>query len=177
MRLEKLISLCIVSLLMGSTSSINGGEKMNMEPYQGSEAFEKIKSLVGNWEGTSPMSKEGETLRVKFDLTSNGSAVIETSFPGMPHEMVSVYHDEDGKLVMTHYCSLGNQPKMSLMNSKGESIVLSDTKSSHKRLRKETHMHALTLTMKDSNKLVEEWTNYEKDKKKQMHTITLTRQP
>ena len=45
-------------------------------------------------------------------VTAGGSAVQETLFPGQPMEMVSVYHLDKGDLVMTHYCVLGNQPRM-----------------------------------------------------------------
>jgi hypothetical protein len=31
-------------------------------PYTGSREFERMKQLVGTWEGTSDMGKEGETL-------------------------------------------------------------------------------------------------------------------
>ena len=44
--------------------------------------------------------------------TAGGSAVQETQFPGTPMEMVSVYHLDGADLVMTHYCVLGNQPRM-----------------------------------------------------------------
>ena len=40
--------------------------------------------------------------------------VQETLFPGTPHEMISMYHLADGNLVMTHYCAMGNQPRMKL---------------------------------------------------------------
>ena len=33
-------------------------------------------------------------------------------FPGQPMEMLSIYHQDKGDLLMTHYCILGNQPKM-----------------------------------------------------------------
>jgi hypothetical protein len=45
-------------------------------------------------------------------LTAGGSAVAETLFPGQQMEMMSVYHMDGPDLVMTHYCMLGNQPKM-----------------------------------------------------------------
>src|SRR6185369_11800489 len=62
-------------------------------PYTGSPAFERMKQLVGTWEGTSDMGKEGEKVRVEYRLTAGGSALVETLFPGSGEEMVSVYHD------------------------------------------------------------------------------------
>ena len=54
-----------------------------------------------------------------FKLTGGGSAVQETIFPGAAHEMVSVYHADGKDVVMTHYCALGNQPKMKLDPASG----------------------------------------------------------
>ena len=47
-------------------------------------------------------------------VTAAGSAVHETIFPGTGHEMVSMYHADGKDLIMTHYCALGNQPRMKL---------------------------------------------------------------
>jgi hypothetical protein len=90
-------------------------------PYNGSSEFERMKQLVGSWEGTSDMGKAGEKVRVEYRLTAGGSALLETLFPGSGEEMVSVYHDRNGKLAMTHYCMLRNQPKMAL--AKADHIV------------------------------------------------------
>ena len=49
---------------------------------------------------------------VTYETSSNGSIVVETLFPGTPHEMVSVYYDENGKFGMTHYCAM-EQPASS----------------------------------------------------------------
>ena len=45
-------------------------------------------------------------------ITAGGSAVHETLFPGQPHEMISLYTAEGSDLVLTHFCVLGNQPRM-----------------------------------------------------------------
>ena len=76
--------------------------------------FGKLKQLVGEWEGVhkNMMTGKREKVVVTYRLTAGGSALIETLFPGTPHEMVSVYHGDGDDLVMTHYCMLGNQPTM-----------------------------------------------------------------
>lgn len=35
--------------------------ELQSHPYTGSREFERMKQLVGTWEGTSDMGKEGET--------------------------------------------------------------------------------------------------------------------
>ncbi len=70
-----------------------------------SAEFENVKKLVGAWEGTAT-EKDGKVspARAEYKLTSGGSAVVEILFAGTPHEMHSVYFNENGKLGMTHYC-------------------------------------------------------------------------
>ncbi|HTL48660.1 MAG TPA: hypothetical protein VL688_11440 [Verrucomicrobiae bacterium] len=87
--------------------------------HPASPEFERMKSLVGTWKGTGQTGAEKPTdAAVEYKLTSGGTALVETLFPGTPNEMVSVYHDgPDGKLTMTHYCMMGNQPKLDLVST------------------------------------------------------------
>lgn len=73
-------------------------------------ALERLKTMAGTWEGQTG----GEAGTVVFRVTGGGTAVSETMFPGSPHEMMSVYFVEGDDLVLTHYCAMGNQPKMKL---------------------------------------------------------------
>lgn len=77
-------------------------------------AFEKLKGLAGTWEGEAGHGQPGQAATVVYRVASGGSVVEETLFPGTPHEMISMYHLADGALVMTHYCSMANQPRMRL---------------------------------------------------------------
>lgn len=77
-------------------------------------AFERLKTLAGTWEGQAGDGQPGLPATVTYRVASGGSVVEETLFPGSAHEMVSMYHLADGRLVMTHYCSMGNQPRMRL---------------------------------------------------------------
>lgn len=76
--------------------------------------FDRFKTLVGTWEGTGTHGEGGEATEavVTYRLTAGGSALVETIGPGTPMEMVSVYHLDGEKLMMTHYCLANNQPTM-----------------------------------------------------------------
>jgi hypothetical protein len=70
--------------------------------------FTQLKSLAGAWEGKT---RNGEPVKVDYQLTAGGSALMSTI-----HEhgdMISLFHlDGADKLLLTHYCSMGNQPRM-----------------------------------------------------------------
>ena len=125
-------------------------------PYTGSAEFQRIKGLAGTWEGVDPMSPDGK-LKVVYEVTSNGSAVLERLSPGTPHEMVSVYHDEKGKLAMTHYCAIGNQPNLALESASADKIKLTFAKNNVINPKKEDHMHSLEITFLGPDQVKEEW--------------------
>ena len=71
-----------------------------------------MKKLAGTWLLADKDGKPTDQIASIIKVTAGGSVVHETLFPGQPHEMVSVYHRDGADLVMTHYCALGNQPRM-----------------------------------------------------------------
>ncbi len=151
-------------------------ENMMPAPIAHSGDFERMKGLVGVWEGNVDMGKGMESLKVTYELTSAGNAILERFAAGQPHEMVTVYHDRGGKLTMTHYCSLGNQPHMELTNP-GETtmkFVLSKKDSGLASLN-ETHMHALTITVDGKDSIAHTWTLYDKGAKKSDVSVKLMR--
>jgi hypothetical protein len=145
-------------------------------PYTGSAEFERMKQLVGVWEGTSDMGKPGEKVKVEYRLSSGGSALIETLSPGSGEEMVSVYTDPKGKLAMTHYCMLRNQPRMTLAKADAQAIELTFARKGNDiNPAKEKHMHGVRITFTDNDHIVQKWTLYDKGKDAGGVTLQLTR--
>ena len=168
-------SLAIVALFPVAATLINAGDPDHyMKPYSGSPAFEQVKKLAGVWEGSTNHDKANDKGTVIYKVTSNGSAIEETLFQGTDHEMVSIYTDPKGKLTLTHYCAMGNQPVLDLQSSSKTDVVLSLAKNGGVDP-KETHMHALTLTMPDKDHLVQKWISYENGKPSGETVVTLTR--
>ncbi len=84
------------------------------DPAQSAQAFEMLKSLAGRWHGSSKSGEQTTPVDVSYEDVSGGSAVMERLHVGSPHEMISMYHMDRDRLLMTHYCSQGNQPRMEL---------------------------------------------------------------
>jgi hypothetical protein len=163
MKIHKLILAGFIALLaFGSLQTAAEEQK----PYVGSEAFERMKQLVGSWESSMDA---GHTVKMaaSYKITAGGSAIVETIFEGTPNEMVTVYYDNPmRKLNMTHYCMLHNQPKMSLKNMKPNELVFDLSKASDINPAKDDHMHSLTITFDGKDKMVQHWTRFEDGKKK-----------
>ena len=144
-------------------------------PYSGSKEYERMKQLVGVWQGSSNMGKEGQPVRVEYRLTAGGSAIVETLFPGTPEEMISVYYDRRGKLSMTHYCMLQNQPSMKLSKAGGDTLDFIFARGNGINPKKDPHMHALSISFVDKDHIVENWTLFEDGKEKGVTKLNLSR--
>jgi hypothetical protein len=69
------------------------------------KSFEELKSLDGSWEGKA---SNGEPVQVSYKVTSSGSALM-SEIKGK-EDMISMFNLDGERLLMTHYCSTGNQP-------------------------------------------------------------------
>jgi hypothetical protein len=110
--------------------------------------LEKMKKLVGIWVAADKDGKPTDQVVSVIKLTAGGSAVHETLFPGQPHEMISVYTADGPHLIMTHYCVLGNQPRMKAdPDSSPNLIVFRFAGGTNLNPAKDKHMHEATLTI------------------------------
>ena len=166
-----LIFICL--LLLGSIVAYAGEGRQG--PYSGSKEYERMKQLVGVWEGTSNMGKEGQKVKVEYRLTAGGSALVETLFPGTSEEMISVYYDSKGRLSMTHYCMLQNRPSMKVQKAGADTLDFMFTRGSGIDPKKDAHMHALTISFADKDHIVENWTYFESGKEKGVTRLDLSR--
>jgi hypothetical protein len=119
-----------------------------MPPYRGSAEFERMKTLVGKWSAESPMMGE---MKTEFRLIAGDSVIEERFAKGTPMEMLSVYHDVNGKLTMTHYCMLRNQPRMKIVKSTPDSLTFDLAPTPGLNAAKDKHMHGATYTFIDAN--------------------------
>ena len=173
MKTYKLILAGIICFLVfGSLQAAEPEQK----PYVGSEAFERMKQLVGSWESTMDMGQGPVKVKATYKLTAGGSAIVETIFEGAPTEMVTVYYDNPKrKLNVTHYCMLQNQPKMTLKSMKANELTFDLSKAADINVAKDDHMHALTITFDGKDKMVQHWTKFEGGKKKRVVEIAYNR--
>ncbi len=170
MRRSMLIGIVMALGLMGAVSA-----EHEHPTGPGSAELERVKQLAGRWEGTAGGDgHEAEPAVVEYKVTSGGSAVVETLAPGTPKEMVSVYHDRDGKLSMTHYCMLRNQPELALTQATETQMNFSLREGSGLDPAS-THMHQLAITWNDSDHITQTWTGYEAGQPKESITMTLSR--
>jgi hypothetical protein len=157
--------ILVGSLLLAACSLAAWSDDKHNHPVPAAPTnagFEKIKGLVGTWVAADQDGKPTDQVVSVIKLTAGGSAVHETLFPGEPHEMVSVYTAEGDNLLMTHYCMLGNQPRMKA-NAKSVDKQLKFEFAGGTNLdpKKDKHMHAATLTLVDADHIELEGVGWE----------------
>jgi hypothetical protein len=121
------------------------------------KAFASIKNMPGSWEGTA---NNGHALEVTFKVVSGGSAVMSEIMGHGPEDMVSMIHlDGPNRLLLTHYCGAGNQPRMQAsVSPDGKTITFTYFDATNLATPDAGHMQKMVLTMLDDNHHTEEWT-------------------
>ncbi len=128
--------------------------------------FEQLKALAGEWEVTNSggFGPKGKIL-ARYHLTAGGSAVVETTFPGEPMEMITVYHRDGDQLMLTHYCHLGNQPRMRTKSVSDDADLVFDYVGGNcLDPATETHMHDMKMRLVDADHFHMEWELYKDGK-------------
>ncbi|HTS37938.1 MAG TPA: hypothetical protein VMH04_19840 [Candidatus Solibacter sp.] len=122
------------------------------------KAFTTIKSMPGTWEGKVVEGHDmGSSLQVTFKVVSGGTAVMSEI---LGHEdMVSMFNMDGNRLLLTHYCAIGNQPRMEASASAdGKTITFNYVDATNLASPDAGHMERMVLTLLDDNHHTEEWT-------------------
>ena len=136
--------------------------------------LDRIKKLAGTWVAADDKGKPTDQVVSVFKVTAAGSAVHETIFPGAGHEMVSVYHQDGKDVVMTHYCSLGNQPKMKLDPASTDKVLkFVFAGGTNLDPAKDMHMHEGSIKWIDDDHIEWSWSGYRDGKPAEGHGVSM----
>ena len=161
MKVRAAFSLLVIALSAVAPSA-RAGEKAAPANAQ---RFEALKKLAGDWVEVGKDGKPTDKVISSIRVTSAGSAVQETLFPGSDHEMVTMYHLDGADLILTHYCILGNQPRMRAEpGSDVHQIVFKFINGTNLKSDAEHHMHQATLTIESKDRFKAVWVSCKDDK-------------
>jgi len=141
MLLSSIVLLCI-------SSTVNATTQLNVKA-----AFDEMKSLVGVWhkaEGKSP------NFSVSFELIANSSVLVETWLHKGKKHSFTMYHLDNDRLLATHYCPQGNQPRLKLTeNSTANNLSFSFVDATNLAQLTDSHQHSLAFDFsKGLNKIL-----------------------
>lgn len=145
-------TLVFIGLLMGVSGSAAGQSS-------GVRAFDRLKTLVGDWETTNP---DGERVTVSYELVSGGRAVLERVI-GREHGMsgmISIFHLDGDRLGVSHFCTAGNQPRFRAAQFAGDTVRFALVPESLGKT-SEGHIHEIEFRFGDGSNLETSWSWFE----------------
>src|SRR5215475_8388995 len=151
-----------IGVLVAAMAVLGGAARANNEKTSGALAFDQLKTLVGEWEGKTASGP----VKITYTLVSGGTALMERIQPANEAEMITMYSADGDRIVVTHYCSEGNQPSMKTETLKAKANKYSFTLVSVSGLKSPDagHMTGLVLTLIDKDHLKQDWTYTDKGK-------------
>ena len=160
----KRLFLLIAFLLLGSATAYGADSQA---------AFSRLKLLVGEWETVGGMGK----VHVSFELIAGGTALVERDSGDKISPMLTVYYLDGDRLLLTHYCMAGNQPRMLAKHfdpATGE-LEFQFLDATNLPNSNTGHMRNAKLRVADDKHFTAEWEFYEDGKLKMAEVEQYTR--
>jgi hypothetical protein len=119
------------------------------------KSFDQLKSLAGSWEGKNSM---GQSVQVSYRMTAGGSALM-SEIVGHGETMISMINfDGPNRLLLTHYCAVGNQPRMQASASPdGRTITFNFLDATNLDSPQSGHMDHVVIALLGPDHHTEEW--------------------
>lgn len=154
------VALLVSGVLLGK--GYVSGEEKGKAALDAKTAFARLKTMAGTWRNKTEDAGKGHhdgDSKVIYRLTGAGSALVETDFPESDHEMVSIYHLDGDELRMTHYCAVGNQPRLKLdrANSTPDKLIFVFDGGTNLDPAKDLHIHGMTMTFGKDGDVKSAW--------------------
>ncbi|MBV8706431.1 MAG: hypothetical protein JO182_05815 [Acidobacteriaceae bacterium] len=111
-------------------------------------AFTGLQRITGNWQAS--IGTKGAIIRLNLRTISNDSAVVETFTTPNGRETLTIFHPDGNRLLATHYCAQGNQPRLALdPNSTSTEMTFRFLDATNLQSQEEAHLVRLVIKIKD----------------------------
>ena len=151
--------LVIIAILMAGNLSLDKAAADQIAPH---EVFARLGTLVGEWEGTS---NSGRVHQASYRFTANKSVLVERWTLGPTREALTLYHMDNESLMATHYCPLGNQPRLRFKEGgKGDKFVFEFVSATNLPKPEKSHQHQFEVELLGEDSFARSETYLENDK-------------
>ena len=135
--------------------------EVTMPAVENSAAFKQVEKKLGKWEGKMTQGLTGAIIDVSYEwrLTSGGNTITETLVEDGV-EMLTTYSDDNGELVVKHYCALGTQPVFSVSSVSDTELALAlDESANDLHADHQSFVTSMKWTMQDGDNSTMLFTN------------------
>ncbi len=161
----KIRSLMIAIVLFGSGALYADTDSV--------AAFARLKTLAGEWEGDTGAGQA----HLSYEIVAGGTALLERETGANRPTMLTLYHPDGDRLLLTHYCMAGNQPRMQAQSFDTQTGELKFEFVDATNLASPAggHMHSVAFRFVDENHVITQWKFYENGRPKMTETARYTR--
>jgi hypothetical protein len=172
------LAIALTTLVMAESRKAQSKE---LDRTTALAAFGHISKLEGTWQSKST---KGWEERQEFRLIAKGTAIVSQSMPvpsvhapkgdtAPDAPMLTVFHMDGDRLLLTHYCEAGNQPRLiaTAIEDAGRVVRFTFLDATNMASRTTGHMHAVMIRFVDDNHFDEQWSWYENGKEQWMETV------
>ena len=119
----------------------------------------RLAELEGEWMLLDENGEVTEIVASTFRITASGSTLMERMFPDSPdgYEMLNVYHLDGDRVLMTHYCSAGNQPRLSAISTEEDRLRWEMESITNLSDPGDDHMHQAEFVFHSDDRLTTHW--------------------
>jgi hypothetical protein len=168
--MRSLATLLAAVLLLAVTA---GAQKPEPKVAASNPQFNALKTLAGDWTMKTP---DGKTVTETYRVVSGDSAIIlDQRMPEEEGSMITMFHPDGQRTVATHYCAMGNQPRMIADASNDTKTIAFKFKDITNDDGKSGSMRDLTIVLIDNDHHNQVWTWQDPSGKQQTETFKYTR--
>ena len=155
-----MLSIAIVAL---PPPPADAAERAPLTPTQARAAFERFRALAGRWK---ERSTKGWTEHTVYELIAKGSVLLSRSEfddPAAAAEgMADAIHLDGDRLLLTHYCEAGNQPRLVASSATPDlkEIEFTFLDGTNLRSRDQGHMDRIVFRFEDASHFRSQWDWY-----------------
>jgi len=119
------------------------------------KSFDKLKTLAGSWEGTM----DGKAMHVSLRVTSMGNTLMhEMTGVGRTDDPITMFNLDHERLLLTHYCDAGNQPRMvATISPDGKTFTFDFVDATNLLSSQMGHMQHVVFNIVDADHHTELW--------------------
>jgi hypothetical protein len=132
----------------------------------------RLKGLVGTWRRSDAPASP---FRIRYRLISADTALVEEFGDPARQPTQTVFHHDGDRILATHYCAQGNQPRLRLRTDPStDALVFEFLDATNLRNAADSHLVRLTFRWRDADHLLREEV-YAANGKEDVATLSLER--
>jgi hypothetical protein len=166
-------TILLAATILAGAAGLSADDGPTRPSTDAAAAFARMKTLAGEWQADTETGKA----RLSYELTAGGSALVERETAEKMPPMLTVYHLDGARLILTHYCAAGNQPRMAAERYDGGRGVVEFKFLDATGMASPAagHMHNAALRFIDDDHLESQWQFFENGRLKFTEKIQFTR--